>query len=183
MGQHASAMVGDVQNVQIRFTKETFTYDQEVITAQHTGTISTRFYHPNDSSRFLMVGSEEPSTLHLVDGKYEYGLGYTISVVPAKGYSRTAFYFLIGGTLVDRNANVRANTYNSIIQSNISAKVEYEVNRYDIRFNYLVYDSMDRLISNPGDEYATIWLEVAGGEIIQPVDGEVNYYGCPYGAG
>lgn len=182
MGQHASAMVGDVQNVQIRFTKETFTYDQEVITAQHTGTISTRFYHPNDSSRFLMVGSEEPSTLHLVDGKYEYGLGYTISVVPAKGYSRTAFYFLIGGTLVDRNANVRANTYNSIIQSNISAKVEYEVNRYDIRFNYLVYDSMDRLISNPGDEYATIWLEVAGGEIIQPVDGEVNYYGCPYGA-
>ncbi len=167
MGQYASSMVGDVQLIEIRFTKEAFIYDELVETAPNTGTIVTRFYHPNDSSRALTVGSEEPSTLILVDGKFEYGLGYTVSVAPSIGYTRTEFYFLVSGTKVDRTSSVRANSYNSIIQNDIYARVKYVVNNHPINFSYYVYDKKGDLINNPGTGFATIRLTI-GAAIFEP---------------
>lgn len=161
MGQYAQVMVGDVEKIQVRFTKETFEYTQEVVTSPLSGTISTRIYHPNDSSRVLTVGSSEPTSLIVINGKYEYGLGYTVTVVSSVGYTRTSFYFISGSSTLDRNNSIRGNTYNSIIQSDLHAKVEYTVNTYDLQFSYLVY-SYDgtTLINNPGDRYGTIKLLV-----------------------
>lgn len=181
MGQYAQAMVNDVQKIQVRFTKETFIYEQEVVSAPHTGTISTRIYHPNDSSRALTVGSVEPTSLILINGQYEFGLGYTISIIPAAGHTRTAFYFLSGNAVLDRNNSVRANTYNSIIQSDLYAKVRYEVNVYDITFSYVVY-SFDgsTVITNPGSKYGTISL-IAGGDMYSPNAGTIRVENCAFG--
>ncbi len=179
MGEYADAMVADVQLIQIRFTKEILEYDHEVVTAPHTGTIVTRFYHPNDSSRAYTFGSEEPTSLILVDGKFEYGLAFTVTAAPATGYSRTAFYYVVNGSIIDRTNSVRGNVYNSSIQSNILVKVEYEVNRHDIIFEYRVYNENDNIISNPGEEYGTIVL-IAGEDIVYPINNKIIYYDCAY---
>lgn len=181
MGQYASAMVGDVQLIEVRFTKETFIFDQLVETAPNTGTIVTRFYHPNDSSRAMTVGSEEPTTLILVDGKFEYGLGYTVSVAPAPGHTRTEFYYIVGGTMVDRSSSVRANSYNSIIQYDIYARVKYVVNNHPINFSYYVYDKKGDLINNPGTSFATIRLTI-GSSIYEPAGTNTLTQRSDYGA-
>ncbi|MDD4315914.1 MAG: hypothetical protein PHC84_02010 [Clostridia bacterium] len=128
----------------------------------------------------MTVGSEEPSTLILVAGKFEFGLGYTVSVAPSIGHTRTEFYYLIGGVKVDRTSSVRANSYNSIIQNDIYARVRYVVNNHPINFSYYVYDKKGDLISIPGTDFATIQLTI-GASIYEPAGTNTISQRCDFG--
>lgn len=160
MREHMSGMICDIDLIRVYFTRETFEYNQVVESAASTGTISTRFYHPNDSTKTHVFGSSQPGGILLIGGKFEYGLGYNVTVVAATGYSRSAFIVDVNGLAEDKNNSVKANAFTGILQGNVTTRVTYTVNRYPLTFVFNVYDEFNSLYEIGGSEYANIRLYV-----------------------
>ncbi|MBQ8178424.1 MAG: InlB B-repeat-containing protein [Clostridia bacterium] len=154
----------DIQAVNVEFRRRMFSYvglktvDDQGSNWECEGDIVATFTNPY--AQYPVV---------VVDGMYEYGLNYAISVKPGVGYSRTSF--TVNGE--DRLSSVRNNNFIGTLTGEMNVQVVYTIDKFDVEMNadtggnYYIYDIDDTLLWAPGIEI------VDGGDI---VDGELKTY-------
>lgn len=139
----------DIQAVNVEFRRRMFAYvgtmtiDDQGSTWECEGDIIATFTNPY---------AQQPVVV--VDGMYEYGLNYSISVKPGVGYSRTAF--TVNGE--DRLTSVRNNNFIGTLTGAMDVEVTYTIDTYEVEMSasvggkYYIYDTTDTLLWAPGIE-------------------------------
>ncbi len=128
----------DIQAVNVEFSRRVYEYSG-VRSVESLG--SPKNCEGVISATFTNPYSNQPVVL--VDGKYEYGLNFNVSVNPGTGYSRTAF--TVNGE--NRLSSVRNNTYIGTVTGSLIIDVEYTINTYTLDMTatsggeYYVYDA------------------------------------------
>lgn len=142
-------LVNDIDEVRVDFRRRLFTFslshtvDQLGSPYAWTGNVQAVFTNPYSS------GAE----IALVDGSYyEYGTTFELFLSPGMGYKRTQFIF--NGE--DRKAYVRSNKYTGVLTTNITAEVEFTIDKFTITMeqNYggitKIRDEANNVIWAPG---------------------------------
>ena len=121
------SLSSDIIALNVEFKRRTYTYEHR-LTTESLGSpylcasgVTVTFANPYSAS----------DTVVTEDGKYEYGLSFTVNVNPGTGYSRTVFN--VNGE--DRSSAVRANNYSAIISSDLLIEVQYSILVYSVEYN------------------------------------------------
>ncbi len=139
----------DIQAVNVEFRRRMFSYvgvktvDSQGSNLEFDGDIVATFTNPY--AQYPVV---------VVDGMYEYGLNYSISVKPSAGYSRTAF--IVNGE--DRLNAVRNNNFIGTLTGSMNVQVEYTIDTFEVEMSgssggkYYIYDTDNTLLWAPDIE-------------------------------
>ena len=138
----------DIVALNVEFKRRTYTYEDR-LTTESLGSsflcssgVTVTFTNPYSTSAEVITDN----------GKYEYGLSYTVNVNPGTGYERTLF--TVNGE--DRSAAVRANNYSAIISSDVLIETQYRILVYSVKYTanaggtYYIRDELGNLVWRSG---------------------------------
>lgn len=137
----------DIQAVNIEFKRRTYSYTQSLTIESmgspwlSNGSLSATFKNPYSDGEVIVE-----------NGKYEYGLSYTVATDPGVGYKHAVF--MVNG--VDRSSSVRNNSYVGTVTGDMDFQVIYGIEIYQLSMSassggtYAIYDIDNTLLWEPG---------------------------------
>lgn len=143
----------NIEHITVEYSRRTYTIDHflnlyplaEAAKFQFSGSSSeVNAYNPYD--RNLEV--------YLNEGRYEFGLGYEISLNPGEGYERTSFE--ING--VDRMTSVRSNIFRGVVNGSIVAESLFSIKQFKIVLDYQVSEE-GKIVVEDAETGSVIWSE------------------------
>lgn len=138
----------DILALNVEFRRRTYSFEG-ALTVESLG---SPFACTSDISVSFSNPYAAGATVLTDDGKYEFGLSYTVNVNPGTGYERVSF--TVNGE--DRSAAVRSHNYSAIISADTVVATQYRILVYSVSYggnaggSYLIRNELGDLVWKEG---------------------------------